>query len=103
MPVAVILRGDKRVPQRWLAKELSLRRLRLARPHEVLGVIGYVAGGVPPVDLPNNVLVVVDEDILSKHSVIAGGGDESSLLRISPNDILKLNPSSKILRVPTET
>jgi len=103
LPVAVILRGDKRVPQRWLAKELSLRRLRLARPHEVLGVIGYVAGGVPPVDLPNNVLVVVDEDILSKHSVIAGGGDESSLLRISPNDILKLNPSSKILRVPTET
>lgn len=103
LPVAVIIRGDKKVPQRWLANELSFKRLRLARPHEILGIIGYVAGGVPPVDLPDHVLVVVDEDLLSKRNVIAGGGDESSLLRINPNDIVKLNPSSKILRLPTET
>ncbi|MEM2921324.1 MAG: YbaK/EbsC family protein, partial [Candidatus Bathyarchaeia archaeon] len=36
LPVAVIIRGDKKVPQRWLANELSLKKLRLARPHEIL-------------------------------------------------------------------
>jgi prolyl-tRNA editing enzyme YbaK/EbsC (Cys-tRNA(Pro) deacylase) len=102
VPVAVVVRGDKRVPQRWLAKELGLNRLRLARPHEVLEVTGYAAGGVPPVDLPGNIVVVVDEDLLTKDSIITGGGDESSLLKISPLDIVKLNPGSRVLKVPKE-
>ncbi len=53
-PLAVMLRGSRKVNQNALAKQLGgARKIRLAAREEVVKLTGYEAGGgVPPIDLP---------------------------------------------------
>jgi prolyl-tRNA editing enzyme YbaK/EbsC (Cys-tRNA(Pro) deacylase) len=76
---AYILRGTKRLDVKSLG-------CRLATPEEVLSVTGYPVGGVPPVlDIP----VFIDEELLSEDYVYGGGGDDHSLLRFRPRDLVE--------------
>jgi len=76
---AYILRGTKRLNVKSLG-------CRLATPEEVLSVTGYPVGGVPPV---LGIPVFIDEELLSEDYVYGGGGDDHSLLRFRPRDLVE--------------
>ena len=97
--VAVVIRADHRIRQKTLARMLGYRRLRLAKPEEVVESTGYAPGAVPPVGLKAGVRVIVDGELLSMEKVFAGGGSEKTLLKISPRDIVKLS-GAIVMNVP---
>lgn len=96
-PLAVMLRGSRKVNQSALAKQLGTRKIRLAAREEVVELTGYEAGGVPPIDLPLD--SVLDLELASMGGVVyAGGGDSRTLLEISIEDIVRVQ-RPKILPV----
>ncbi len=69
---------------------------RLATPKEVKDVTGYEIGGVPPIA---DIKVLIDERIMEKRYVYGGGGNERTLLKISPEDILKINKETEVVDI----
>jgi Cys-tRNA(Pro) deacylase len=98
-PLLVIMPGHRKVNQNKLAKLLGKKKLRLAKPEEVLEATGYEAGAVPPVGHKNEILTILDEELLELDRVSAGGGSVNATLEISPRDIVTLQ-HAKIMRVP---
>jgi Cys-tRNA(Pro) deacylase len=98
-PLIVIVQGGRKVNQDRLAKMLGLKKLRLATGEEVLSHTGYEAGAVPPVGHVKQLPAVVDETLLSKEKVYAGGGAVNATLEISTADIVRIL-NAKIMRVP---
>jgi len=76
---AYIVRGNKKL-------ELKSLGCRLATPEEVLTATGYPIGGVPPV---LNIPAFIDEELLTEDYVYGGGGDDHSLLKFKPRDLVE--------------
>jgi len=98
-PLIVIVQGGRKVNQDRLAKMLGLKKLRLATGEEVLNHTGYEAGAVPPVGHVKQLPAVVDETLLSREKVYAGGGAVNATLEISPADVVRIL-NAKIMRIP---
>lgn len=98
-PLIVVVPGDRKVNQDRLAKMLGFKRLRLATEEEVLNHTGYEAGAIPPVGHLKHMPAVVDETLLVKEKVYAGGGAVNATLEISPADIVKIL-NANIMKVP---
>ncbi|MCS7138545.1 MAG: YbaK/EbsC family protein [Crenarchaeota archaeon] len=98
-PLLVIMPGGYKVNQDKLAKMLGFKKLRLATQEEVLNHTGYEAGGVPPVGHLKQIPSIIDESLLSKDRVHAGGGAVNATLEISPRDIVKIL-NAKVMSVP---
>ena len=82
--------GDARVVAAKVAAALGISQLKLASPQTVLSSTGYEVGGVPPVGHTTRVPTVVDKRVLGSEFVFGGGGDEEHMLRIAPDDIVRL-------------
>ena len=86
---AVVIPGDKRLDMRKLANITGVKP-RLARPDEVAEKTGYPVGGVPPIALPHNVKLVIDESLLRHDKVYGGGGEDGVLLVFNPKELVEL-------------
>ncbi len=95
-PLLVVLPGYKRIPQRRLARMLGKKKLRLARREEVLEVSGYVAGGIPPLCHKKLIETIIDRECLDQEYIVVGGGDIHSLLKIKPEDLVKIQKAKII-------
>ncbi|MEM3828637.1 MAG: YbaK/EbsC family protein [Conexivisphaerales archaeon] len=89
-PVIVFLRGSKRISLSKI-KKLGFKSARMANEKEIIEVTGYRRGGVPPIDLPENLVKIIDEDIISEETMYAGGGDLDKTLKISIKDVIRIN------------
>lgn len=98
-PLLVIMPGHRKVNQNKLAKLLGKKKLRLAKPEEVLEATGYEAGAVPPVGHKDEILTILDEELLELDRVSVGGGSVNATLEISPKDIVTLQ-HAKVMSVP---
>jgi prolyl-tRNA editing enzyme YbaK/EbsC (Cys-tRNA(Pro) deacylase) len=87
----VITNGVAPVDYRKLAGLFGVnrKRIRLARPEVVLARTGYPAGGVPPFGYPAAIVTLVDRSVLQQPVVYGGGGDEHTLLRIVPAELVR--------------
>ncbi len=85
-PLLVLAGGTTRVDYRVLAHHLGLSRkkIRLARPEEVLAWTAYPVGAVPPIALPRAFPTLMDVTLLAYDEIYAGGGAPNALLCISP-------------------
>jgi len=90
-PIVTIVRGDCKVSVEKTKRELGVKEMRIADSNTVRRVTGYDAGGVPPICLPDNIKVVLDEKVLQKDKVVGGGGDRYSLLEIPVKKIVELS------------
>ncbi|MGR9043784.1 MAG: aminoacyl-tRNA deacylase [Gammaproteobacteria bacterium] len=72
--VLLAVTGGGRADWSVLRKHLNERRLTLAQPEEVLAATGYPIGAVPPIVLPGDVRVLVDEGIFNFERVVIGSG-----------------------------
>ncbi len=85
---AVIVPGPARLDLGKLARVVG-GKPRMARPREVLERTGYRVGGVPPVALPEDVVLVVDKAVLGLERVYGGGGRDGVLLEFSPAELVR--------------
>jgi Cys-tRNA(Pro) deacylase len=89
--VVAVANGTRRVDRQLLARASGLTRPRAASPDDVFALTGYAAGGVSPLGLPTGTTVIVDRDVADLPIAYGGGGQEHLLLRLRPDDIIRLN------------
>ena len=82
--------GGGRADWGTLRKHLGERKLRMAEFDEVPEVTGYVVGAVPPVALPEEVRVLVDESLADFETVIIGSGVLGYALSLPQTDLHSL-------------
>lgn len=87
----VIANGAGQIDFRLLATLLhvSRKRIRLAPADVVLAATGYPAGGVPPFGFSQPIATYIDRRVFEQPVVYGGGGDDNTLLRITPAELLR--------------
>lgn len=85
--VVAIVRGCDRVSPRRIGDALDVSVPRIARACEVLSHTGFPAGGVPPIGF--DACFLIDEAVLELPCVWAGGGSDSGLIKIAPDEIIR--------------
>lgn len=89
--VAAILCGNDQIDQSRLKRVLNVKKLTFVSSEETEVISGFPAGGVPPIALNKDLIVVVESNVLRRDRVIAGGGTKTKLIDTSPQRILQLN------------
>lgn len=94
--VACLVRGDSRLDvNHRVAKEVGFKRLSFAAAEETAGLSGMMIGGVTVVGLPDSMPILIDPLVMEKSTVIVGGGNRTSKLRLAPGELLKL-PGARV-------
>jgi prolyl-tRNA editing enzyme YbaK/EbsC (Cys-tRNA(Pro) deacylase) len=75
---------------------LGEKRLSFANAEETIALTGMLVGGVTPFGLPDGLPVFVDEAVMSRPTVILGGGGRSTKLKLAPAELLKL-PEAQVV------
>ena len=88
--ILLAVAGGGRADWAVLRKHLDERKLRMAEFDEVEQATGYVIGAVPPIALPENIRVLVDESLSDYDDVIIGSGVLGYALGLSSNDLKKV-------------
>jgi len=87
-PVLAIVPAQRRVSYKRIKKMLGVKDVRLATADEVLSHSGYPVGGVPPF---NNIKrVLLESQVLTNETAIAGGGDIDKLIEVKTEDIVRI-------------
>ncbi len=94
--IVAVVKGEDRASTSRVAKALNIDKPRTAEPEEILIYTGFPCGGTP--SFGYNAVFLVDPKVMEKETVYTGGGSEKSLIRISTDNLLKLN-SGKVTRV----
>ncbi len=92
--VLVVAAGGSRVNRQRLAEVAGLSHLKLASPETVLSATGFAVGGMPPVGHARPLNVMVDQAVLMEPVVFGGGGRSDLLLRIRPEEIIRLTSAT---------
>jgi Cys-tRNA(Pro) deacylase len=90
-PVLVIACGDTPVDRRALANRFGVgkKQIKLADAETVLARTGYAVGGVPPFGHRQPAPVLLDRAVRVWDVIYAGGGDDRTLLRITPDELAR--------------
>lgn len=94
--ITAIVKGEDRVSVSRIAKTLQRDALRLATPEEILTKTGYPCGGTPSFGYP--AMFLIDQRVMERGSVYTGGGSETSLVKISTQELVHANQGT-ILRI----
>lgn len=87
VPIVFIVCGDDRLDNRKVTELAGVKKIRMAKPDEILELTGYPLGGVPPFGFPGSFFV--DGRVLDRESVFAGGGSENSLVKVPVGEIMQ--------------
>lgn len=85
--VLLAVTGGGRADWGVLRKQLNERRLTMAESDEVLRATAFPIGAVPPVALPENVRVLIDEDVFAYERVVIGSGVLGQALDVGSADL----------------
>jgi prolyl-tRNA editing enzyme YbaK/EbsC (Cys-tRNA(Pro) deacylase) len=88
--ILAIARGTARIDRVKLATVSGHMKLKLASPEIVLASTGFPAGGVAPIGHATPLVVVMDRHVLTEAFVYGGAGSETTLVEITPAQILAL-------------
>jgi Cys-tRNA(Pro)/Cys-tRNA(Cys) deacylase len=94
--IVAIVKGEDRVSTKKIGKVLGIERPRTANPQEILEKTGFICGGVPSFGYVATFLI--DPKVMEKEIIYSGGGSEQSLIKISPQELLKANQGQVIIR-----
>src|SRR5512139_3034755 len=91
-PVLVIASGDTLIDRRALADRFGVgkKQIKLANAETVLSILGYPVGGVPPFGYTTVVPVLLDRAVRTWDAIYGGGGDDHTLLRITPEELARV-------------
>jgi Cys-tRNA(Pro) deacylase len=88
--VLLAVAGGGRADWGLLRNHLNERKCRMAEFDEVLEATGYVVGAVPPIALPKEIKVLVDNSVKNYETVVIGSGVLGFALSLKGVDLLKL-------------
>lgn len=88
--VLLAVAGGGRADWGVLRKHLNERKCRMAEFDEVPDATGYVVGAVPPVALPSNIKILVDDSVKGYETVVIGSGVLGFALSLKGADLLRL-------------
>jgi len=94
--ITAIVKGEDRVSVSRIAKTLQRDGLRLATPEEILAKTGYPCGGTP--SFGYQAMFLIDPRVMEREVVYTGGGSETSLVKISTEELVRANQGT-ILRI----
>jgi len=94
--IIAIVKGEDRVSTKRCGKALGINTPKIANPEEVLAKSGYPAGGVPSFGF--NGVFLIDPKVLEKDYVYTGGGSTSSLVKISSEELQRVN-QGQVVRI----
>jgi len=91
-PLLVLAAGDQRVDVKRLRTILGLskRRLRIARPAEVLEHTGFEVGGVPPVGHNPRLRTLIDRTLARYETVWAAAGSAHAVFPITYGQLVTI-------------
>lgn len=91
-PLLVLAPGDGRVDVKRLRAilDLSKKRLRIARPAEVLEHTGFEVGGVPPVGHVQAIHTLIDRSLSRFETVWAAAGTGHAVFPIAYQDLVTI-------------
>lgn len=90
-PIAAIIQGNRKIDLEKLRKVLNANYVRLAKPSEVLKLLGIGIGAVSPLlNSMKRIRCIIDEKVLMMKKVLAGGGSEKTLVLIKPEDLAEI-------------
>lgn len=87
--VIAVVKGEDRVSRKRVGKALGVATPKIANPDEILAKSGYPVGGVPSFGFEGRFLI--DPRVMEKDLVYTGGGSDRSLIRITTQELQKLN------------
>lgn len=82
--------GGGRADWGKLREHLNERKCRMAEFDEVPEATGYVVGAVPPIALPKDIRILVDNSVKDYDTVVIGSGVLGYALSLQGADLLKL-------------
>lgn len=93
---ACLVRSDTKLDvNHKVAAEAAFKRLSFASSEEAAQLSGQAIGGVSIVGLPEEIPILIDSRVMEQPSVIVGGGNRTSKVRLDPHELTKL-PSSRV-------
>ncbi len=97
-PVLVIACGTANIGRRPIADLFGVgkKRIKLASPEAVIEISGYEVGAMPPFGHRQRLNTLIDPRVLELSEAYAGGGSENALLRLNPQEILRVS-GAKVL------
>jgi prolyl-tRNA editing enzyme YbaK/EbsC (Cys-tRNA(Pro) deacylase) len=94
--VACLVTADSKLDvNHKVSKVVGVRRLSFASAEETLALTGMLIGGVTIFGLPADMPVLIDGRVMTRPSIIAGGGNRSSKIRLAPSELLKI-PGARV-------
>jgi prolyl-tRNA editing enzyme YbaK/EbsC (Cys-tRNA(Pro) deacylase) len=95
-PLLVLVSGDQRADVKQLRALLGLskRRLRIARPDEVLELTGFEVGGVPPVGHSSLLRTLIDRTLARFDTVWAAAGSAHAVFPIAYPQLVAITQGS---------
>lgn len=101
--VLAITCGPAHIDRRAIAAHFQVgrKKVKLADPQTVLEATGYQVGAMPPFGHYKPLRTLIDQRVLEKNEIYAGGGSDQALLRLQPATILTVTQAEVLdLLVP---
>jgi prolyl-tRNA editing enzyme YbaK/EbsC (Cys-tRNA(Pro) deacylase) len=97
-PVLAIACGKSSIARRAIADlyGVSKKKVKLATPELVFEISGYEVGAMPPFGHRQPLTTIIDPGVLNSPESYAGGGAENALVRLNPQEILRVT-GAKVL------
>ena len=93
-PLIVLMHGDRTVSTKDLARQAARKRIEPCKPDVAQRHTGYQVGGTSPFGTRKSLPVFVERSILDLPAIYINGGRRGFLVRISPQDLVRLlNPT----------
>ncbi len=89
-PVLVLACGDGMVDDKKLAKmfEVGRKKVKIAKPEQLVEIWGYIPGGVPPFGHRTpNIPTYLDDALQRFETVYAAGGTPKTIFKIARADL----------------
>lgn len=100
--VACLVRADTKLDvNRKVSDLVGVKRVSFATGEETAALTGMLIGGVTIAGLPDDMPLYLDRRVLERPSIVIGGGNRSSKIRLDPAELLKLpNASAEDIAIP---
>ena len=89
--VACVVLATTRLDVNGMVRQrLGVKKASFASADETRELTGMLIGGVTPIALPDGIPVWVDAAVIKPASIVLGGGDRSTKLRMAPQALAAL-------------
>jgi prolyl-tRNA editing enzyme YbaK/EbsC (Cys-tRNA(Pro) deacylase) len=97
--LACLVRADTKIDvNHKLSAIAGTKRISFAQAEETANLTGQMIGGVTIFALPAGMPVLIDQRVMERKSIVVGGGNRSSKVRIDPRALERL-PGARVVDI----